>query len=92
MERKAHLVDAALLSRNLRNRLAEDKDMVDADGGDTSNDGFGNDVGRVVGSSNSDFEDSSVDLVRTAMSRSEGWPKGRRTFSCRKTWNAISVK
>lgn len=61
------LVDASLLGCNLGNGLAEDKDVVDAEGGDAGNDGRWDDVGRVVRSADSDLEDGGVNLKRAGL-------------------------
>lgn len=59
---RTHLVDPTLLRRNLGQRLSEHKDVINAEGSDSRGDGRGNDVGRVVGSADANFEDRSVDL------------------------------
>ncbi len=59
---KTYLVDAALLGCNLWDSLAEDEDVVDAEGGDAGDDRGGDDVCRVVGAPDADLEDGGVDL------------------------------
>lgn len=59
----SHLVNSALLPRNFLQCLAKNEDMVNAERGDTSHDGFWDDIRAVVHSSDSDFQDGGIDLA-----------------------------
>lgn len=59
----SHFVNSSLLPGNFLQRLAKNEDMVNAERRDTSHDGFWDDVRAVVHSSNSNFQDSGIDLT-----------------------------
>ena len=60
--RLTHLVDATFLGRNLGDRFAEDKDVVDAEGRDARNDRLWDEVRRVVSASDANLKHRRVNL------------------------------
>jgi hypothetical protein len=97
-EQWTYLVDPTLLRRDLGQRLAEDKDVINPEGSDSGSDGRGHNIGRVVGASYPDFEDRGVYLFEWGKGVGQQTMEGEaregreRTFSCKKTWKARMVR
>lgn len=91
-----YLVDSAFLVRDLGQGLAEYPDVVDSESCHAGRNWLRDDVGRVVGSSDADFENSRIDLWRVPfqfqVGRRQRGSGSRLTRSCRKTCMAMMVR